>query len=580
MANNIRVMCGEVCEKNVDQQILINGWVKKNRKLGSLIFLDIYDITGIVQAVVNQNNPHFETILSLPKESVVQIIGNVRIRSNINHELKTGKYEIDLKDIKIFSKASTPPFLIENKTDGLEELRLKYRYLDLRRPIMQSYILNRAKIINICRNFLINNHFHEIETPYLSKQTPEGARDYLVPTRTKRFFALPQSPQIYKQLLMVSGYDRYFQIARCFRDEDLRADRQPEFSQLDIETSFMNEKEIQTMIENMFVDLFKQFFNINLKVPFDRISYNDAMEFYGCDKPDMRFENKIMNVTSYFKNTNFKIFKSIHDNNNRIGAIFLEDIISKNEIKSLEKLANDNKAKGLAYIVIKNGKLDSGSISNVIEKQIIENICNDFHLQDGTLFFVADKKDIVLKALGAVRREFINVSKKIKINSEYAFVWVVDWPLFEYSEEDKRYVAAHHPFTSPTEQTIDTFDKDPANAKGASYDIVLNGYEIGGGSIRIYDQNVQKRMFNFLGLSEQEVNEKFGFLLKAFSYGVPPHGGIALGIERLLMLMLNTNTIRDVIAFPKNSSGVDLLFDTPSDVNEESLKELGIELVK
>lgn len=574
------VYCGNVGKQHLEKEIVIKGWIKKNRKLGSLIFIDVYDVTGLVQVVVEEKNKFFNDCLQTPKESVIEIIGTVRKRSNVNKELKTGEYEIDLKEFKVYSKSELPPFLIQDNTDGLEDLRLKYRYLDLRRPIVQSYIINRGKIINLFRKFLIENDFNEIETPYLSKQTPEGARDYLVPTRNKKFFALPQSPQVYKQLLMVSGMNRYFQIARCFRDEDLRADRQPEFSQIDIETSFLSEVEIQTIIEKMFVFVFKEFFNIVLKTPFLRMSYDDAIEYYGSDKPDIRFENKIVNLTSYFKDTNFKIFKSIHDSNNRISAVFVEDNISKQDIKKLEKIAQDNKAKGLAYLYIENQKMSSGSIANVIESNIIEKICKDNKFINGTLFFVADKFEVTQQALGAVRKELVNVSNKIKINQEFAFLWVVNWPLFEYSEEEKRYVSAHHPFTLPSSDTINNFDKDPKNAKAQAYDIVLNGYEIGGGSLRIYDSELQTRMFKFLGLSDKEVNDKFGFIVNAFKYGVPPHGGIALGVERILMLMLKTNSIRDVIAFPKNSSGIDLLFETPSDVSNESLKELGIKLEK
>ncbi|BAC44079.1 aspartate--tRNA ligase [Malacoplasma penetrans] len=580
MKTNNVVYCGNVDNKLVGKEVVIKGWIKKNRKLGSLIFIDIYDITGIVQVVVEEENKFFNNCLQTPKESVVEVIGIVRKRSNVNKELKTGEFEIDLKEFKLYSKAETPPFLIQDDTDGLEDLRLKYRYLDLRRPVMQNNIINRGKIINLFRSFLVKNNFNEIETPYLSKQTPEGARDYLVPTRSKKFFALPQSPQIYKQLLMVSGMDRYFQIARCFRDEDLRADRQPEFTQIDIETSFLSDLEIQSIVQEMFIYVFKEFFNIKLKTPFTRMSYSDAIEYYGSDKPDIRFENKIMNLTNYFKDTNFKIFKSIYESKNRISAVFVEDNIVKQDIKKLEKLAQDNKAKGLAYLYIENGKMSSGSIANVIESEIIEKICKDNKLSNGTLFFVADKYEITQQALGAIRKEFVNISKKIKMNEEFAFLWVVDWPLFEYSEEEKRYVSAHHPFTMPTAETLDTFDKDPANAKAIAYDLVLNGFEIGGGSLRIYNSELQTRMFKFLGLNDSQVKEKFGFIINAFKYGVPPHGGIAFGIERILMIMLNTNSIRDVIAFPKNSSGVDLLFETPSDVSNESLKELGIKLEK
>ncbi|MDE6645940.1 MAG: aspartate--tRNA ligase, partial [Malacoplasma sp.] len=402
----------------------------------------------------------------------------------------------------------------------------------------------------------------------------------LVPTRSKKFFALPQSPQIYKQLLMIAGMNRYFQIVRCFRDEDLRADRQPEFTQLDVETSFLDAVQIQTIIEELLVYLFKEFLNINLKTPFLRMKYSDAMENYGSDKPDLRFENKIMNLTPYFQNTKFKIFKGIYDSKKRIGGIFLQDLISKNEIKKLEKIAIDNKAKGLAYLFIKNKKVESGSIASVVEKEIIEKICNDNNLTEGTLFFIADETEITLQALGAVRKEFLNVSNKIVIKQDFAFLWVVDWPLFEYSESENRYVSAHHPFTMPQKEWINNFEKNPKETLAEAYDIVLNGYEVGGGSIRIYDTDLQTRVFKFLGLSEKEINDKFGFIINAFSYGVPPHGGIALGLERLLMIMLKTNNIRDVIAFPKSSSGTDLLFDIPSNVSDKSLEELGIKLEK
>ncbi|MDE6429169.1 MAG: aspartate--tRNA ligase [Malacoplasma sp.] len=574
------VYCGNVCEKHLNKEICVKGWIKKNRKLGSLLFIDVYDITGIVQVVVEEKNKQFEECLKTPKESVVAIEGIVRKRSNINKELKTGEFEIDLKSFKVYSKSKLPPFLIQDNTDGLEDLRLKYRYLDLRRSIVKSNIINRSKIINLIRNFFINNDFNEIETPYLSKQTPEGARDYLVPTRSRKFFALPQSPQIYKQLLMIAGMNRYFQIVRCFRDEDLRADRQPEFTQLDVETSFLDANQIQSIIEELLVYLFKEFLNIDLKIPFLRMKYSDAMENYGSDKPDIRFENKIMNLTSYFSNTKFKIFKNVYDSKKRIGGLFLQDLISKNDIKKLEKIALDNKAKGLAYLFIKNKKVESGSIASVVEKEIIEKICNDYNLEEGVLFFIADEVETTLQALGAVRKEFLNISNKVVINQDFAFLWVVDWPLFEYSDTENRYVSAHHPFTMPQKEWVDNFEKNPKETLAEAYDIVLNGYEIGGGSIRIYDTDLQTRVFKFLGLSEKEINDKFGFIINAFSYGVPPHGGIALGLERLLMIMLKTNNIRDVIAFPKSSSGTDLLFDTPSNVSEKSLQELGIKLEK
>lgn len=575
------IKCNQAKKDLLNQNVVINGWIKKIRKLGSIIFLDLYDITGILQVFIDNKNEYYNEILKTPKESVVQVKGVLKLRSNINKNLDTGEFEVHLKEFFVYSKAKLPPFLIEDETDGLEELRLKYRYLDLRRKKMQQILISRSKILNICRNFLAENSFIEVETPYLSKQTPEGARDYLVPTRSGKFFALPQSPQIYKQLLMVSGLDRYFQFTRCFRDEDLRSDRQPEFTQLDIETSFLKDVEIQTIIEKMFKKLFKTFLNIDLEIPFQRMSYEYAMNNYGSDKPDIRFENKILHLNDYFKNTNFKIFKTVLlDKNNLIGGLFINDSLDKNAIKILEKIVKDNNAKGLAYLTIQNFQPINGTIFNVIEKENIIQICKDFNLENGVLFFVADKKEITLKALGAIRKEFLNLSKKIKLNKEFAFLWIVDWPLFEYSETENRYLAAHHPFTSPSDCSIKDFDTNPESAKGKSYDIVLNGYEIGGGSIRIYDKNIQKRMFEFLGLDENEIQKKFGFIINAFEYGVPPHGGIALGIERLLMIMLKTDTIRDVIAFPKNSSGIDLLFESPTNISNDLLKDLNLKNIK
>ncbi|MCF0217645.1 MAG: aspartate--tRNA ligase [Malacoplasma sp.] len=576
---NEKIYCGKVNETLLEKEITINGWVRKIRKLGSLIFMEVYDLTGFVQVVVEQNNQYFATLSNLPKESVVEVKGVLKIRKSINANEKTGKFEIILSSCKIYSKSELPPFLIQNDTDGLEDLRLKYRFLDLRRPIMQQNLINRSKIINLFRAFLIAHDFIEIETPYLSKPTPEGARDYLVPTRSKKFFALPQSPQIYKQLLMIAGMNKYFQLARCFRDEDLRADRQPEFTQLDIETSFLSESEIQTMVEKMFAYIFNKFFNINLATPFIKMDYQVAIENYGSDKPDVRFDNKIVNVTQYFQNSNFKIFQKTCEQNNRISAIFIKESVSKNNIKNLEKIATDNKAKGLAYLTIENYQAKDGSIINVMEKEIINKICSDFDYQNGTLFFVADKKEISLQAMGAIRKEFLSFSTSIKLNQKFAFLWIVNWPLFEYSEEENRYVSAHHPFTMPSIKSINDFDTNPKEALAQAYDLVLNGYEIGGGSIRIYDADLQNRMFKFLGLSNEEIDKKFGFFINAFKYGVPPHGGIAFGLERVLMIMLNTNNIRDVIAFPKNSKGIDLLFNAPSSTSDDALEELGIKMV-
>ena len=450
----------------------------------------------------------------------------------------------------------------------------------MRRSNVQKNIILRSNIINSFRSFFVDNGFIEVETPYLSKQTPEGARDYLVPTRNQTFYALPQSPQIYKQLLMVSGMMRYFQVARCFRDEDLRADRQPEFTQLDLEMSFVKQDDIISVMEEAFKFVFKKALNINIKTPFERMDYEYAMSNYGSDKPDLRFDYKIIDFGKYFKNTNFMIFKNILSKNGFIKGLLIDTKeLGKNEIKLLEKVALDNGAKGLAWLTLKNKEVTNGSIAKVIEKEIINEITKDFKFNNGTIVFVADSLDTTLKSLGAIRKELPKVAD-VKLDKQFAFAWIVNWPLYEYSEEEKRFVSAHHPFTSPSIETLTNFDTDKKNAKAQAYDIVLNGYEVGGGSIRIYDKEIQERVFKSLGLSDKEINDKFGFLLSAFEYGVPPHGGIALGLDRLVMIMTDSESIRDVIAFPKNSKGIDSMMNTPSDVDKKSLDDLGITIKK
>lgn len=574
------IFCNDISTKHLNKKVSLNGWVKKNRKLGNLIFIDLYDRTGIVQIVVDEKNDFFSECQNITKESVINVVGKVIKRKNPNKELPTGDFEVLLEEVTVFSKSKTPPFLIQDETDGLEDIRLKYRYLDLRRPNVQKNIILRSKIINSFRSFFVDNEFVEIETPYLSKQTPEGARDYLVPTRNKTFYALPQSPQIYKQLLMVSGMMRYFQVARCFRDEDLRADRQPEFTQLDIEMSFVNQDNIIELLENAFKFVFKKSLNFDIKIPFERMDYNYALENYGSDKPDLRFDYKIVDFGKYFENTSFMIFKNALSKNHFIKGLLIDTKqFEKNEIKVLEKIALDNGAKGLAWLTIKNKEIVNGSIFKVIEKNIIDKIISDFNFDSGTIVFVADSFDTSLKSLGAIRKELPKVAN-IKLKNDFAFAWIVNWPLYEYSEEEKRFVSAHHPFTSPSIDTLKNFDIDKKNARAQAYDIVLNGYEVGGGSIRIYDKQIQERVFKSLGLNEQEIKDKFGFLLDAFEYGVPPHGGIALGIDRLVMIMTNSESIRDVIAFPKNSKGIDTMMNTPSDVDKKSLEDLGVSIKK
>ena len=574
------IFCNDISNKHLNKKVSLNGWVKKNRKLGNLIFIDLYDRTGIVQIVVDEKNKFFSQCQGITKESVINVVGKVVKRSNPNKDLPTGDFEVLLEELTIFSKSKTPPFLIHEQTDGLEDIRLKYRYLDLRRSNVQKNIILRSNIINSFRSFFVDNGFIEVETPYLSKQTPEGARDYLVPTRNQTFYALPQSPQIYKQLLMVSGMMRYFQVARCFRDEDLRADRQPEFTQLDLEMSFVKQDDIISVMDEAFKFAFKKALNINIKTPFERMDYEYAMNNYGSDKPDLRFDYKIIDFGKYFKNTNFMIFKNILSKNGFIKGLLIDTKeLGKNEIKLLEKVALDNGAKGLAWLTLKNKEVTNGSIAKIIEKEIINEITNDFKFNNGTIVFVADSLDTTLKSLGAIRKELPKVAD-VKLNKQFAFAWIVNWPLYEYSEEEKRFVSAHHPFTSPSIETLTNFDTDKKNAKAQAYDIVLNGYEVGGGSIRIYDKEIQKRVFKSLGLSDKEINDKFGFLLSAFEYGVPPHGGIALGLDRLVMIMTDSESIRDVIAFPKNSKGIDSMMNTPSDVDKKSLDDLGITIKK
>lgn len=572
--------CGMVDKTAVGQNITIQGWVRKNRKLGSLIFLDIYDRYGLVQVVVEENNKYFEQIYSTPKESVVKIFGQVNLRKSPNTKIKNGDVEILLKEFTLISKSETTPIIVEETTDALEDTRLKYRYLDLRRSPVQKNIILRSKIINSLRNYLVKQDFIEIETPYLSKPTPEGARDYLVPTRNNpnSFYALPQSPQIYKQLLMVAGFLKYFQVARCFRDEDLRADRQPEFTQLDIEMSFVDEKIIMENTEKMFSSMMKEVFGITIKTPFEIIAYTDAINNYGSDKPDLRFDLKLNNANEYFKSSTCKIFSSNLEKNNVIKYIIVDQIIDKKEIEVLRKLAKDNKAFDLIFLTLKNNEI-SGSIKNIVEHDIIKNTFSNHNISNGTMFIVADKLSVANQALGSVRNELASFLK-FKDPKDYKFCWITDWPLYEYSEEENRYVAAHHPFTSPTPDCINTFDVDQKNAKARAYDIVLNGYEIGGGSIRITSTDVQQRMFKALGLEKEQIQNKFGFMLDAFKYGVPPHGGIALGLDRLVMLLTGSESIRDVIAFPKNSHGNDLMMESPGEVDESSLDELHLSIKK
>lgn len=573
-----RTYCGEITNQLIKQNVLIKGWVKKNRKLGKLLFLDIRDRSGIVQVVIDDKNINFELVKNLKRESVVEITGVVSLRKTSNDEIKNGDVEIVLSSITVDSIADTTPLIIEDDTDALEDTRMNYRFLDLRRPIMQQNLMFRSQVVNMMRQFFVDHGFIEVETPILGKPTPEGARDYLVPSRISagKFYALPQSPQIYKQLLMVSGFDRYFQVAKCFRDEDLRSDRQPEFTQLDIEMSFTNELEIQTLIEKLCQDVFKKVMNIDLSIPFKRMDYGVAMNKYGSDKPDLRFGLELIDATNFFKNTEFNLFKNAISNKHVIKTIIIDKILTKKDVSELEKYARDMHAKGLAWLSY-DGQNYQGSIANHVNLTALIDFLKQHNKTIGTVLFIVDELKIANEALGLVRN-ILGDKLDLKKSNQFEFVWIVNWPLFEYDDKENKFLPAHHPFTQPQDDYHSNFDTNKSDALAKAYDIVLNGYELGGGSIRIIDPNMQTRMFKTIGLNEQEIRNKFGYLLDAFRYGVPPHGGIAIGIDRMISLMLGLTNIRDVIAFPKNAHAIDQMLKAPSNVNSQELLDLHLKI--
>lgn len=576
--------CGELGKDLAGQQVVLCGWVAKRRDHGGLIFVDLRDRSGIVQVVADPDTAgaSFKVAEDIRNEYVIKVSGKVALRdeATVNANIATGAIEVMAEEIEVLNAAKTPPFYIQDNIDTDENLRLKYRYLDLRRPEMQRNIILRHKVTKLMRDYLDTRNFLEIETPMLTKSTPEGARDYLVPSRVNpgKFYALPQSPQIFKQLLMVSGMERYFQIARCFRDEDLRADRQPEFTQLDMEMSFMEMDEILELMEGLIAYIFEGALGKKIQTPFQRLTWDEAMDRYGSDKPDLRFGMELINMVDAVKDSNFKVFNQVIENGGVVKAINVKGYanIPRRECDSLVDFVGIYGAKGLAWMQIQEDGSVKSPIAKFFSEEQLANILATAQAEAGDLvMFIADKPAVVAQALGALRIEMAKRRNLID-NDALAFAWVVDFPMFEYDEEEKRYVAMHHPFTSPRDEDLELLATDPGKVYAKAYDMVLNGTEIGGGSIRIHRHDVQKQIFSAIGLSDEEAQEKFGFMMNAFEYGAPPHGGLAFGLDRLIMIMAQRDSIRDVIAFPKTQSAACVMTQAPNDVDDKQLRELHI----
>lgn len=580
--------CGELRENNIGQRVVLNGWVDRRRDLGGLIFIWLRDRYGITQVLFEStiNEESYQLAKSLRSEFVISIEGTVQKRSaeTENREMQTGLVEIAADKIIILNEAITPPFPIKDIIDANEELRLKFRYLDLRRPSLQKNFLLRHKMYQITRKYFDENNFVEIETPVLMKSTPEGARDYLVPSRIHRgkFYALPQSPQTYKQLLMVSGFDRYFQIVKCFRDEDLRADRQPEFTQIDVEMSFVDQENIFVIVEGLMKEFYKQIWNKELSLPLTRLSFNEAMETYGSDKPDLRFDLQLVTLNNIFTQTGFKVFKDSIDNNGIITGMLASDCgkYTRNQLDTLTDFVKKLGAGGLIWLRVKD-KLIEGPTAKFISETEQKSLIKNMNAKNGDLILIlSGAKNKTLSIMGALRLEMARRLELIKPDSEPKLLWVTDFPLFEWDEETKRYYAMHHPFTSPRPEDVEFMDSDLSKVHARAYDLVLNGSEIAGGSIRIHSSELQAKMFKALGISDEEAQYKFGFLMNAFKYGAPPHGGIAFGFDRLVMIFAGEDSIREVIAFPKTASALSLMDEAPSAVSEEQLNELHIQIKK
>ena len=579
--------CGEITKEDIGKEVVVMGFTDSVRNLGGLNFINVRDISGVIQTVFSTDDAEmYEKAAKVRGEYVLAVVGTVALRgeSAINPNMKTGEIEIIAKELRILSSAKTPPFYIVENSDVKEELRLQYRYLDLRRPDMQRRMLLRSKVAKIVRDYYEENGFLEIETPILVKSTPEGARDYLVPSRVRNgcFYALPQSPQQYKQLLMLSGMDRYFQIAKCFRDEDLRADRQPEFTQIDLEMSFVEEDDVMTVNEGLLKRVFKEIKGIDIETPFLRMPYQEAMDRFGSDKPDTRFGLEITDISKVVEGCGFGVFTGALENGGSVRAINakgLGDQISRKNIDALGEFVKTYKAKGLAWIKVNPDGVQS-PIAKFFEEDQLNAILEATDAKENdVIFIVADKNSVVYASLGALRLE---IAKRYDLidKSKFNFLWVTDFPLLEYDEEENRYVAMHHPFTAPKDEDLALLDTDPGSVRAKAYDIILNGVELGGGSMRIYNSDLQQKMFEVIGLPAEEIEARFGFLIDAFKYGAPPHGGMAYGFDRMLMLLDGCESIRDVIAFPKVQNASELMTNAPDIVDAKQLEELGIAIVK